>query len=219
MQAALEEALERLCGHRLALHASGRTDAGVHARGQVASFGTDCSRSLDQIVKGANAILPLSIAVLKAEEAEPGFNARFSCKGKTYAYDFLASEVRDPLRLGRVWFVGPRLDWEAISASLPALLGERDFASFRSVGDGLKTTVRTITEAKIELLEGDLRRLTLTGSGFLRRMVRSIAGTLWLIGRHKMPPRALDGIIEARDRSKAGPAAPPQGLSLEKVFY
>ena len=219
LQQTLEEALARLCGHEVAVHASGRTDAGVHARGQVASFRTSSSRTLAELVRGSNAILPFSMAVLSAEEAEPDFNARFSCKGKTYVYDFLASKVRDPLQAGRVWFVGPNLDWEAVSAALPHLIGEMDFSAFRSVGTESKSAVRTITEAALDRPEADLRRLTLTGTGFLRHMVRSIAGTLWLVGRRKLAPDDLKAIIASKNRSMAGPVAPPQGLRLERVYY
>ncbi|MDR2455723.1 MAG: tRNA pseudouridine(38-40) synthase TruA [Deltaproteobacteria bacterium] len=219
LQEALESALTRLCGHKVTVEASGRTDAGVHARGQVASFVTGGSRSLAEIVRGGNALLPFSIAILKAEEAEPGFSARFSCKGKTYAYDFLATEVRDPLLAPRSWFVGPALDWEAVRAALPLLLGERDFASFQSSGGDVKTTVRTITEASLAEPEERLLRLTVTGSGFLRHMVRTIAGTLWLVGRRKLTPSDFEAVIASKDRSKAGPVAPPQGLRLERAYY
>jgi tRNA pseudouridine38-40 synthase len=219
LQEALESALAKLCGHKVAVQASGRTDAGVHARGQVASFLTCGLRSLEEIVRGGNALLPSSMAILKAEEAEPGFSARFSCKGKTYAYDFLATEVRDPLLAGRSWFVGPNLDWEAVEAALPLLLGERDFASFQSSGGDVKTTVRTITEASLTEPEERLLRLTITGSGFLRHMVRTIAGTLWLVGRHKLTPGDFEAVIASKDRSKAGPVAPPQGLRLERAYY
>jgi tRNA pseudouridine38-40 synthase len=211
--------LERLCGHPVAVSASGRTDAGVHARGQVASFETLSPRTLEELKRGGNALLPASMAIIACEEAESGFSARFSCRGKTYVYDFLVSEVRDPLLAYRAWHVGPRLDWPAVEASLEHLLGERDFSAFKSAGGGVKTAVRTVTEAALSSPEGALRRLTITGTGCWRLMVRTIAGTLAQIGRGRLAPGDLAAIIASKDRSRAGPVAPPQGLRLERAYY
>ncbi|MDR3134620.1 MAG: tRNA pseudouridine(38-40) synthase TruA [Deltaproteobacteria bacterium] len=219
LQGILEEALEKVCAHPVTVYGSGRTDAGVHARAQVANFFTGGNRSPAEILKGGNAILPQAMAIVAASEVPSDFNARFSAKGKTYSYDFLTSRVRDPLLVDRAWLVGPNLDWGAIDLALPSLLGEKDFAAFKSAGDELRSTVRIIREAFITEPTEGLRRLTLTGSGFMRHMVRTIAGTLWQIGRSKLTPAGLESLFEARDRSKAGPTAPAHGLYLDRVHY
>ncbi|MDR2301433.1 MAG: tRNA pseudouridine(38-40) synthase TruA [Deltaproteobacteria bacterium] len=219
VQGLLEEALATVCGHGVKLFGSGRTDAGVHAKAQVANFHTDSNRDLDTIVRGSNALLPLTVAVLSAREMGPEFNARFSATGKTYAYDFLTTAVRDPLLVNRAWFVGPRLDWDRVQKSLPYLLGTKDFKAFKSSGGTVKSTVKTISAVDLSEIAPNITRLTITGSGFLRHMVRAIAGTLWLIGRGKLGPMDLAKIIDSEDRSQAGPAAPPQGLCLERVHY
>ncbi|MDR1657707.1 MAG: tRNA pseudouridine(38-40) synthase TruA [Deltaproteobacteria bacterium] len=219
LQGVLEEALFKLCGHPVTVWASGRTDAGVHARAQVVNFWTSSPRSTVELVRGGNAILPMSMAILSAQEVTEDFNARFSAVGKTYAYDFSIAPVRNPLLVFRAWHVGPKLDWDRIKAALPLLVGNKDFKAFGSAGSEVKTTVRTISEAVLTKPEEDIQRLTLTGSGFLRHMVRTIAGTLWLIGRGRMSPEELTALIESKDRRRAGPVAPPQGLFLERVYY
>jgi tRNA pseudouridine38-40 synthase len=219
VQGVLEEALGRLCGHPVAIHGSGRTDAGVHARGQVASFVTSSRRTAREVVRGGNALLPPAVAILEAEEAEAGFHARFSAVGKVYEYDYDLSPTRRPLRHGRAWPVGPRLDWEEVERALPALAGEHDFRAFRAAGGEARNSVRTIFTAGLSRPEPDLMRLTLAGSGFLRYMVRAVAGLLAEIGRGRLPAPALPETILAADRARAGPPAPPDGLCLARVLY
>lgn len=219
IQGLLEEALSRICDHRVILHGSGRTDAGVHARGQTASFATSSGRRPEQIVRGGNCLLPPEVAILAAEEVPLDFHARFSAQGKIYDYDFLISPVRRPLRQGRAWWVGPELDWAGIEQALPALLGEHDFAAFQSTGSAVRSTVRTIYRAGLSQPEPDLMRLSLTGSGFLRHMVRAVAGLLAEIGRGRLSAASLSEIIESRDRRRSGPTAPPDGLYLVRVLY
>jgi tRNA pseudouridine38-40 synthase len=219
VQGVLEEALGRLCGHPVTLHGSGRTDAGVHARGQVASFVTTSPRTARELLLGGNALLPPAVAILAAEEAAADFHARFSAIGKVYEYDYDAAPVRRPLRHGRAWPVGPNLDWAEMERALPALLGEHDFRAFQSAGSQTGTTVRTIFEARLARPEPDLIRLTLAGSGFLRHMVRAVAGLLREIGRGRREAAAVPEIILAGDRARAGPTAPPDGLCLARVLY
>jgi tRNA pseudouridine38-40 synthase len=219
VQGTLEEALSRLCGHPVTLHGSGRTDAGVHARGQVASFVTASPRTARELVRGGNALLPPAVAILAAEEAPADFHARFSAIGKVYEYDYAVGPVRRPLRHGRAWPVGPNLDWTEMERALPALTGEHDFRAFQAAGDERRDTVRTIFAANLSRPEPDLRRLTLAGSGFLRHMVRIVAGLLAEIGRGRLPAAALPEIILAGDRARAGPTAPPYGLCLAQVIY
>ena len=219
VQGVLEEAFGRLCGHPVTLHGSGRTDAGVHARGQVANFVTESPRTARELVRGGNALLSPAVAILAAEEAEAGFHARFSALGKIYEYDYAVGPVRRPLRHGRAWQVGPRLDWGAVERALQALVGEHDFRAFQAAGGETRGSVRTIFTAGISRPEPDLRRLVLTGSGFLRHMVRIVAGLLAEIGRGRLPAEALPEIIRAGDRGRAGPTAPPDGLYLARVIY
>jgi len=219
VQGVLEEALSRLCGHPVTIHGSGRTDAGVHARGQVASFVTAGRRTAREVVRGGNALLPPAVAILAAEEAPADFHARFSALGKVYEYDYAVGPTRRPLRQGRAWQVGPNLDWGAVERALPALAGEHDFRAFRAAGSETRGSVRTIFEASLSSPEPDLKRLTLAGSGFLRHMVRTVAGLLAEIGRGRVPASALPEIILAGDRGRAGPTAPPDGLCLARVIY
>jgi len=219
VQGVLEEALGRLCGHPVTLHGSGRTDAGVHARGQVASFVTGSRRTAREVLRGGNALLSPAVAILDAEEAAADFHARFSALGKVYEYDYAVGSVRRPLRHGRAWQVGPGLDWGEAERALPALVGERDFRAFKAAGGETRGSVRTIFTAELSRPEPDLRRLTLAGSGFLRHMVRIVAGLLAEIGRGRLPAEALTEIIRAGDRGRAGPTAPPDGLCLARVIY
>lgn len=219
VQGVLEEALSRLCAHPIVLHGSGRTDAGVHARGQTASFVTESRRTPRQVVQGGNCLLPADAAILTAEEMPADFHARFSAVGKIYDYDFDLSPTRRPLRAGRAWWVGPELDWAEVKKALPHLIGEQDFAAFRSMGSPTKSTVRTIHRAELSGPEPYLKRLTFEGTGFLRHMVRAMAGVLAEIGRGHLEAASLHEIIESRDRARSGPTAPPDGLYLNKVIY
>jgi tRNA pseudouridine38-40 synthase len=211
--------LGKVCGHKVAVTGSGRTDAGVHAAGQTASFETSARRTPHEILRGTNCLLPESVAVLTAELARPGFSARFSATGKTYTYDFFTGEVRNPLHTWRAWWVGPGLDWEKTAAALPEIEGEHDFACFMSMGSPVKSTVRKIFRAAIAPSGPETVRLELVGSGFLRHMARSIAGTAYRIARGHMDREGLRALLASGERFRAGHAAPPQGLCLQRVFY
>ena len=219
VQGVLEEALNRLYDQPLTLHGSGRTDAGVHARGQVAHFKTDRRRSLEAVVKGGNCLLPATVAILEAREVDDDFHARFSARGKSYEYDFLLSPTRRPLLEGRAWWVGPGLDWGAVAEALPFFLGRHDFASFQSVGSEVESSVREIRQAVLSRPLPEIARLTFSGSGFLRHQVRTMAGTVAEIGRGRLKAASLPDIIASRDRAQAGPTAPAQGLCLARVYY
>ena len=219
VQGALEEALSRLCDHPVTIHGSGRTDAGVHALGQVASFTTASPRTPEQIVQGGNCLLPPEAAILKAEEAPENFHARFSALGKRYDYELLTSPTRHPLYHGRAWWVGPGLDWEAVAEALPAFTGERDFAAFQSAGSETGSTVRAIYRASLSRPGQDVRRLTFVGSGFLRHMVRAMVGLLVETGRGRWSAASIPEIIASGDRRRSGPTAPADGLYLFGVYY
>ncbi|MDR2612941.1 MAG: tRNA pseudouridine synthase A, partial [Deltaproteobacteria bacterium] len=219
VQELLEVALGRVCGHAVTVTGSGRTDAGVHAAGQTATFEARAARSPSEIVRGANSLLPASVAVLEAEEAPPGFHARFSATGKTYSYDFLTSPVRHPLWSWRAWQVGPGLDWGRAADCLPEIEGERDFACFRSQGSPVRSTVRRLYRARLTGPEPGIVRLELTASGFLRHMARAIAGTVFRAARGALDREGVRALVAGCDRFAAGHAAPPQGLCLVRVYY
>ncbi|MDR2199741.1 MAG: tRNA pseudouridine(38-40) synthase TruA [Deltaproteobacteria bacterium] len=219
VQELLEDAVGKVCGHPVTIHGSGRTDAGVHAAGQIASFFTKSARTPTQMVRGANRFLPRSIAVLEAEEAPLSFHARFSCTGKKYHYDYLVTETRDPLRDWRAWWVGTRLDWDGVRSCLPELVGEKDFAAFQSAGSDVKGTVREIYGAWLTSPEPSIRRLEIAGSGFLRHMMRAIAGTLFEAGRGRLGREDFKNILASKTRPRAGMSAPPEGLSLAEAYY
>ncbi|MBW2621667.1 MAG: tRNA pseudouridine(38-40) synthase TruA [Deltaproteobacteria bacterium] len=219
VQGRLEEALNRLTGEKVIVIAAGRTDAGVHASGQVAHFRTASRLTLEEIQRGGNALLPAQIAIVSVEEAAPDFHARYHAMSKTYTYDLYTHPVR-PVRFRNYsWHVPAELDLAAMDRALKCLVGEHDFASFRSVGSTPKTTVRRILTADISTLPGDRIRITLQGTGFLRHMVRAIVGTLVKVGRSKMSPAEFEAVLRARDRSAAGVTAPAQGLCLRAVHY
>jgi len=219
LQQTLEEALERLTGEKAALIGSGRTDAGVHARGQVANFRTDSAIPLKAFHQGLNSLLPKDIAVLEATEAPPEFHARKSARAKTYEYRILNRPNRSPLNHHYAWWLAPRLDLAAMTEAAAALPGEHDFTAFRASGSDNLNPVRRVLAAEWRDGPGGWLTFTITATGFLRGMVRSLVGTLAEVGRGKAPPTILGELLESHARHLAGPTAPPQGLYLVEVFY
>jgi tRNA pseudouridine38-40 synthase len=219
IQQTLEEALKRLIGEQVALIGSGRTDAGVHARGQVASFRTASAIPLQAFHKGLNSLLPKDIAVLEASEAEPSFHARKSALSKTYEYRILNRPSRSPLHHHYGWWISHVLDLEAMITAAAALPGEHDFTAFRASGSDNNNPVRRVLAATWRAEPGGWLSFTITATGFLRGMVRSLVGTLVEVGRGKTPPTILAELLTSRARHLAGPTAPPQGLYLVEVFY
>ncbi|GAB4387331.1 MAG: tRNA pseudouridine(38-40) synthase TruA [Thermodesulfovibrionales bacterium] len=229
VQAALEEAVEKLTGRRPRVIGSGRTDAGVHALGQVACFRTASALGADVIKRGLNALLPPDIRVREAEEAEPGFHPQLSARGKRYFYVISNSERLSPFMERFAWRVPQRLAVPAMRTAAAFVVGRRDFSAFRASGSSARTSEREITRVAVSSarglcfagarLEGRFIRVTVEGDGFLRHMVRNIVGTLVDVGRGKIKPGDVPGIIASGDRKAAGPTAPARGLFLEKVFY
>jgi tRNA pseudouridine38-40 synthase len=219
LQEVVETALGRLTGEAVRLTASGRTDAGVHALGQVANFFTISAIPLKAFRDGLNSLLPPDIAVLAAEEVPLDFHARYDARWKTYAYHLLERSVPAPLWRERVWRLRPPLDLAAMAAAARCLVGEQDFAAFQAAGGRPGPAVRRVREAGWQS-DGEGRHIfTITANGFLRGMVRSLVGTMVEIGRGKYPPEHLKEVLAARDRRLAGPTAPPQGLFLVQVEY
>jgi tRNA pseudouridine38-40 synthase len=232
IQGLLEAAIARIEGEAATVTGAGRTDAGVHALGQVASVtvpSASSSIACDAYVRALNASLPEDVRVRAVEEAGDGFHARFSARAKTYRYRLTRGGVASPFESRYAWHVTHPLDVSAMRAALEACRGEHDFAAFQSTGTPVRDTVRTmlaarITEAPTPTLQvveqsAPLLILELTGTGFLRHMVRAIAGTLVEIGRGRWPPSEMAAILASRDRARAGPTAPPQGLFLVSVDY
>ena len=222
VQGAVEDALEKLCGARARVTGAGRTDAGVHARGQVASLDPPRELSLSAWTAGLNAHLPPEVACVRAEEAPPGFDARRWARGKRYVYTVMRSPVRSPLWRGRAWEVRRPLDVAAMTAALPHVRGRHDFSALRAADCPARTTVRDVRELSIrsdELRQGELVEVRIEATAFLKHMVRNLVGTLVEVGHGKRSPESLEELLDSRDRTRAGPTAPPHGLLLDEVFY
>lgn len=227
IQAAVQEMLGKMTRETVHLHGAGRTDAGVHALGMVASFQTCATIPCQAFLMGLNSMLPADIRILDVIEAPDGFHARRSARAKTYCYHVTNSAVQLPTeRLYSYLVTGP-LDVEAIRAGMQYLIGEHDFSSFEAAGSrdlankGGRGAVRTIFSAKFEKNTSIGGRFTFefVGDGFLRHMIRNIVGTLIEVGRGKRTPEDIRTLLRAADRSFAGPCAPAHGLFLQAVHY
>jgi tRNA pseudouridine38-40 synthase len=214
IQGHLEDALARFEGGPVAVHGAGRTDAGVHALGQVASVTLTAAHDAGAIARGMNAQLPSDIRVLKVEDAPPGFHARFSATSKTYRYALRNAPVVSPFERAYAWHVPERLDVQAMGTAAAALVGTHDFAAFQSAGSDVKDTVRTMTRS--EFVDATYE---IEGNGFLRHMVRAIVGTLVEIGQGRRPVSSVEALLAGRRRADAGVTAPPHGLFLVRVDY
>jgi tRNA pseudouridine38-40 synthase len=228
VQALLEDALARFEGRPVTVHGAGRTDAGVHALGQVASVEVTFAHDVSRLARALNAHLPEDIRVLAVEEAVPGFHARFRARSKTYRYCIRNAAVASPFERAFVWHVPQPLDVDAMRAAASRLLGRHDFSTFRSIGTDVPDAVRTLqVSAVVETAgavpwlgdAGPLLTYEVTGDGFLRHMVRAIAGTLVEVGRGWRDAAQMDDLLRAKDRARAGATAPPQGLFLVRVDY
>ncbi|HLG21180.1 MAG TPA: tRNA pseudouridine(38-40) synthase TruA [Candidatus Manganitrophaceae bacterium] len=218
VQGALEKALFQLTGDKITIQGAGRTDAGVHAYGQVASFTSEKRFEPDVWARALNALLPADIAVRSAEAAPSDFHARFSAKKKTYSYLIYNNRRRSPLRRMVAWHVYQPLDVRKMRAAAGRLIGEHDFTSFCAASSEAKD--RRLHLQKIEVTqEGDQIRMTFEAPRFLQYMIRNIVGFLVEIGRGKRAASDASLVLERKDRRTAGPTAPPQGLFLVKIEY
>jgi tRNA pseudouridine38-40 synthase len=218
IQEKLETILSRLLDQPVELAASGRTDAGVHAREQVCSFRADTVLSTEELLRRLRAHLPEDIGALSLEIAPPRFHARLSCVGKTYVYRIWNSRDPDVFERKYRTCVPESLDLDAMRRAAELLCGEHDFAAFCSAKPGKKSTVRELRSIQIEKDGADLR-LIYAGSGFLYNMVRILTGTLLEVGKGLRQPEEMSRILASRDRRMAGPTAPAQGLFLWQVDY
>jgi len=218
VQGEVARAVQRVTGERVVVHGASRTDAGVHAEGQVAHLRTRTRIGCDRLVHALNAHLPPDVVVLRIDEVPEGFHAQYHATGKTYRYRLLERPVRSALRRNRAYLVRTPLDLERMRASAARLTGLRDFRAFCT-----EARTRGRTERRIDRLdvrrEGDEMVIEVSGSGFLYNMVRTIVGTLIWAGIGKLSPDDVSAILESKDRRRAGPVVPPQGLTLVEVRY
>ena len=219
IEGTIEKAIKEVTSEDVELTASGRTDAGVHAYGQVANFHTNSDIEISKIPYALNSKLPKSIVVKEAEEKEDRFHSRYNCIGKTYRYIINNNTFPSALDRYREFHIPYKLDIEKMKIALKEFEGTHDFKGFKSSGGNpKKTTVRTLT--KCELIEKDGKIIIeLTGDGFLYNMVRIICGTIVDVGLGKINEKDIKDIILSGDRTKAGRTLPPHGLYLMKVYY
>ena len=221
IQGLLEDALRPIEGADVAVHGAGRTDAGVHALGQVASVKLTASIAPVTLARALNAVLPLDVRVAGAEDVPGDFHARFSASGKLYEYRIVNAPFASPFVRRYVWHVIPRLDSDAMRDAAVRLVGEHDFAAFQGTGTDVRSSVRTVRRIEWSGSGGpdDPLAMRIEGDGFLRHMVRNIAGTLVEIGLGRSPADRIEAILASRDRARAGATAPAAGLVLREVLY
>ena len=224
VQGALASAIGRITGEKVLPQGSGRTDAGVHALAQVATFGTESSVPAENFVRALNDILPASVRVLSVDEVANGFHARHSARAKTYRYRIYRGAICPPFLARYVWHYPYPLDEAAMGTAAGLVVGEHDFTSFAAVDpergaeNDRSSNVRRISLSEWKR-EGEEVVYTVRGSGFLHHMVRNLVGTFVLVGKRTVPVEDLTRILEARSRSAAGATAPGSGLYLVGVEY
>ena len=219
IQQALEDAIERFSGERVAVTGAGRTDAGVHALGQVAHFDLAAARDPDEAFGALNHHLkPAAIAVLAAETADDDFHARFSALGRRYRYRIVNRRAPLTLAAGRAWWVPAALDAEAMDEAAQGLVGRHDFTSFRASQCQAKSPVKTLDGLTVAR-RGEVIEILASARSFLHNQVRNMVGSLALVGEGKWTGADLAAALAARDRAAAGPCAPPEGLYLVAVDY
>lgn len=249
IQGLIEDALRELDGRDVAVAGAGRTDAGVHALGQVASFSLERTIETDALVRALNAQLPADVRVLSADRVPAGFHARFGAKTKTYRYRICNADVISPFDRHSAWHVFGALDVDAMNGAARCLEGRHDFSAFQAGGGTRRTSERVVTMSRViasgrstaenaedaedetglllrvpRVLRGgdsaeSLIVYEITGDGFLRHMVRAIVGSLVEIGRGRWPSERMREVLASRDRGRAGPTAPAEGLFLVAVEY
>jgi tRNA pseudouridine38-40 synthase len=218
VQGCLEDGIRELLGEEVFVRGAGRTDAGVHADGQVASFTLASRIPPHGLLRGLNSLLPADVALLDVAEAAPDFDARFSARGKVYRYTVWNHLVRSPLHARTAWHVRRALDMTAVRQAAAALVGEHDFRAFRASDCERRTTRRIIRGLDVDR-QGAILTFDIEATAFLKNMVRILVGTLVDVGRGQLEPDTIARMLETGDRTKGGITAPPQGLTLLRVMY
>lgn len=214
----LEDALETILRHPVRIVGSSRTDSGVHAERQVAAFYTSVGLDPGRIIKGLNALISADVGVRSLQRLSAPFDPARDATGKLYCYSFWRSVARNPMVDPFVWRVPPDVDWQHVRRSADGFVGAHDFTSFCATDSSARTRERTIHDVRV-VEDGPLVQLWVLGDGFLKQMMRIMAGTLISLGRGRMGPQSVGEMLTARDRSAAGETAPAQGLTLVEVFY
>ncbi len=214
----MEQAAEKIVGHSVHMTGCGRTDAGVHARVYVANFRTDSRIPTERLPLALNSRLPDDIAVYDAREVPERFNAIGSCARKEYTYQIYNSRLRDPFYVNRAWFYPRRLDEAVLQRAAQQFVGTHDFAAVRSVGTQVRSTVRTVYYFEVER-KGDLLLFRVCADGFLYNMARAMVGTAVYAAEGKIDPDSIGALLEAGNRTAAGPTVPACGLAMTRLWY
>jgi tRNA pseudouridine38-40 synthase len=218
VQGVLEEALSSLTGEVVNTTGAGRTDAGVHALEQVVHFSTSSGIPMERFAPALNSMLPPDLTVSSSVAVGASFHARYDVCAKKYGYLILNRRTPSALWHNYSYWVSLRLDEDLIQRGAEYLIGEHDFRAFSATGSNVKSTTRNILSFQVQRL-GDWVSLTVVGNGFLYRMVRLMAGTLLAVGMGKWPPEAVKEILVTGERGHGGPALPPEGLYLMRIYY
>lgn len=218
VQGVIEKKLSRILDTDIVIHGSGRTDSGVHALSQCASFTAEINMPEDRLKFALNRVLPVDILITELAVMPDDFHARYSAQGKTYIYKVYLDKIRDPFKDNYYYHYPHKLDLDAIQNGMKYFLGTHDFKTFMASGSGVSNTVRTIHSFKVDQI-GNTLEFTISGDGFLYNMVRIIIGTLFQVSKGKITPDEIPKIIANQDRSGARWTAPPNGLYLKEVHY
>ena len=223
IQEVLQKTLHRILNQKVNVIGSGRTDSGVHALAQVCHFDCDKDVETQKIILGLNSLLPVDISVVEAKVVSPTFHAQLSAKKKTYDYLLFNSKLRSPFLEDYVWRIPYSLDIKKMKQAAKLLVGEHDFRAFCASDSNAQTTTRKIYTISISVGERSKVplqiKISITGNGFLKHMIRNIVGTLVNVGRGKTTVLQFKKILKGRDRKKAGMTAPAKGLVLQAVVY
>lgn len=218
VQETIEKALSKILKAEVSITGSSRTDSGVHAKGMVANFFTDSRIPAEKFREAINTKLPDDIAIIKSEEVDLDFHARYLSKGKTYCYTIINRYEKVALYKNYSYHVREKLDLELMNKCCKMFIGKHDFSAFKAAGSSVKTSVRTISDLHIKK-EDDFIKIYVTADGFLYNMVRIIVGTLIEVGQNKRSIETVKKAINSCNREDAGYCVPPSGLILEKVYY
>lgn len=219
VQGEIEKILQTITTNRITLIGSGRTDAGVHALGQVAHFTCDTKLSPQALKKGLNSLLPKDIIILSCEKTDDNFHARFNTKSKVYNYRILNQSLPSAIHRRYVWHIPKTLDLDSMRSAIGHIKGRHDFSAFEGAGSPRSHSIRNIMKAEIKKDKHGFLVIGLEANGFLKFMVRNIVGTLVDVGLGKITPEGFRKILLSKDRNLASPTAPPQGLFLVQVKY